>query len=123
MSPTIANGLVVFVALIQAAISLVEMLLWNKPAVHRRLGYTEDEARKVAPIVANAGLYNGFLAAGLIWGLLAAGGGDPIKMFFLGCVIVAGLFGAVTLKPTTLVLQAIPGAIALLAVWLSRGTT
>jgi putative membrane protein len=120
MSPMIASVLVALVALIQAAIAVVEMLFWKKPVVHRRLDYTEVEARKVAPIVANAGLYNGFLAAGLIWGVLLAKGGDPIKGFFLGCVIVAGLFGAVTLKSTTLILQAVPGAIALMAVWMSR---
>jgi putative membrane protein len=123
MTSMIANVLVSFVALLHVGISIVEMLLWNKPAVHRRLAFTDDEARKVAPIVANAGLYNGFLAAGLIWGLLSSGDGTPIKLFFLACVVVAGLFGAVTLKWTTLVLQTVPGAVALLSVWMSRIAT
>ena len=120
MSSVIATVLVSVVALVHVAISLVEMLLWNKPIVHGRLGFTDEAARKVAPIVANAGLYNGFLAAGLIWGLFSSGDGTSIKVFFLSCVIVAGFFGAVTLKWTTLVLQALPGALALLFVYTSR---
>jgi len=64
-----------------------------------------DEALKVAPIVANAGLYNGFITAGLIWGLVSGKNGDVIKVFFLVCVIIAGIFGAVTLKWTTLLIQ------------------
>jgi putative membrane protein len=119
MSPILADVLVAFVALVQGAIALVELLLWNRPAIHRRLAFTADEARKVAPIVANAGLYNGFVAAGLLWGLLAPGDDLAIKLFFLTCVIVAGIFGAMTLRWTTLLLQALPGALAFLAVWMS----
>lgn len=70
--------------------------------------------------MANAGLYNGFLAAGLIWGLLSDSGGPRIEVFFLVCVVIAGVFGAVTLKRTTLVLQTLPGALALVAVWIVR---
>jgi putative membrane protein len=120
MSPTIAAVLVSLVALVQIAIATVEMFLWNVPRVHSRLSFTDAEAKKVAPIVANAGLYNSFLAAGLIWGLLAGSGGPPIEVFFLACVAVAGVFGAVTLKPTTLVLQTLPAVLALVAVWLAR---
>jgi putative membrane protein len=120
VSKMIADVLVALVALVHVAISLVEMFLWNQPVVHRRLAFTNHEAKNVAPIVANAGLYNGFLAAGLIWGLLSNGQGTSIEMFFLACVIVAGVFGAVTLKWTTLVLQALPGTVALLCVWMSR---
>ncbi len=121
MSLTIANALVLVVALVHITISLVEMLFWNKPVIHRRLAFTDDEARKVAPIVANAGLYNAFIAAGLMWGVLFfPGDGTSIKVFFLVCVIVAGVFGAVTLKWTTLVLQTVPGAVALTAILMSR---
>lgn len=120
MSPTIATVLVSLVALVQITIAAVEMFLWNLPRVHSRLNFTDDEARKVAPIVANAGLYNGFLAAGLIWGLLSDSGGPRIEVFFLVCVVIAGVFGAVTLKRTTLVLQTLPGALALVAVWMVR---
>ncbi|HYS12797.1 MAG TPA: DUF1304 domain-containing protein, partial [Burkholderiaceae bacterium] len=68
---------------------------------------------------ANQGLYNGFLAAGLIWGLSLGASGDPIKIFFLGCVIVAGVFGAFTANLKILWVQALPGAIALALVLFS----
>jgi putative membrane protein len=123
MSPWIATGLVALVALVQAAIALVEIFLWNAPRVHTRLEFTAAEAKKVAPIVANAGLYNSFLAAGLVWALLAGPMQLWVSTFFLTCVIVAGLFGAVTLKPTTLLLQAAPGMIALSAVWITRSAS
>jgi putative membrane protein len=122
MAVSAADVLVFIVAAVHAGISVVEMFFWNKPQVHRRLAFTGDEARKAAPIVANAGLYNGFLAAGLLWGLNASGNGVPIQMFFLACVIVAGVFGAVTLKWTTLLLQTAPAAVALIFVWMSTVT-
>jgi putative membrane protein len=118
MSLTIPDWLVLFVALVHVAISIVEMHFWNKSFVHERLGFNAEEARKVAPIVANQGLYNGFLTAGLIWGLLASGDGAPIKVFFLACVLVAGIFGAVTVSWSTLLLQALPATAALLSVWM-----
>jgi putative membrane protein len=120
MTPKTANVLVAVVALVHVAIAVVEMLFWNQPFAHEGLHYNAEEALKVAPIVANAGLYNGFLAAGLIWGLRSSRDATSIKVFFLTCVIIAGIFGAVTLKWTTLVLQTLPGAVALLAVWKSR---
>jgi len=119
MSSTIAVALVSVVAAIQIAIAAVEMFFWNVPGVHSRLGFKADEAKKVAPIVANAGLYNSFLAAGLIWGLLSDTSGPPLAVFFLTCVSVAGVFGAITLKPTTLLLQTLPGALAVAAVWMA----
>src|ERR1051325_4344553 len=93
MTLSLATVLIAIVAFLQTLISLVEIFLWNVPRVHGRLHFTAAEARKVAPLVANAGLYNGFLAAGLVWGLLSTGDANSIKMFFLGCVIVAGIFG------------------------------
>ena len=119
MSSTIALGLVFLVALIQAAIAAVEVFLWNIPRVHSRLDFNDADANKVAPIVANAGLYNSFLAAGLIWGLFSKVCGPQIDVFFLTCVGIAGVFGAMTLKPTTLLLQTLPGALALGAVWIA----
>jgi putative membrane protein len=101
-------------------ISVVEMFFWNNPYLYGRLEFTSEQAKTVAPIVANAGLYNGFIAAGLIWGLLAREAGLSIKVFFLLCVIVAGIVGAVTLKPTTLVLQTLPAFVALVGVWISK---
>ena len=105
-----------FVAFVQFAILIVEMFFWRKPWVHRRLGYSQVDADRVGAIVANAGLYNGFLAAGLIWGLVTAHNGTEIEIFFLSCVFIAGVFGAMTLKPTTLVIQSLPSAVTLFLV-------
>jgi putative membrane protein len=118
--PKIANLFIAIVALVQIILFVVEIFFWKEPVIHQRLGFTLDEALKVAPIVANAGLYNGFIAAGLIWGLISGRTGDAIKIFFLACVIIAGIFGAVTLKWTTLLIQTAPGAIALFLVWISK---
>lgn len=118
--PKIANLFVGFVALVHIMILVVEMFFWKEPVIHQRLGFTLEEALKVAPIVANAGLYNGFLAAGLIWGLVSGKNGDAIKVFFLACVIIAGIFGAATLTRTPLLIQTAPGAIALSLLWISK---
>ncbi len=118
--PQIANLSVAIVALVHILILVVEIFFWKEPVIHQRLGFTLEEALKVAPIVANAGLYNGFLAAGLIWGLMSGKTGDAIKVFFLACVIIAGIFGAATLTRTPLLIQTAPGAITLFLVWISR---
>lgn len=115
---TVTNVAVSVVALIHVAIGVAEMLLFARPKVYARLerfAFTPAEATKVAPIVANAGLYNLFIAAGLAWGVYT--GQANTAVFFLLCVAVAGLFGAITLKATTLMLQTVPAALALLAVW------
>ena len=119
MTLSLATVLIAIVAFLQTLISLVEIFLWNVPRVHGRLHFTAAEARKVAPIVANAGLYNGFLAAGLVWALLSGSSRPGIGVFFLTCVVVAGVFGSITLKPTTLLVQTLPGALALGAVWMA----
>jgi putative membrane protein len=118
--PQIANLFVVIVALVHILLFVVEIFFWKEPFIHGRLGFTLEEALKVAPIVANAGLYNGFIAAGLIWGLISGKTGDAIKIFFLACVIIAGIFGAATLTRTPLLIQTVPGAIALFLVWISK---
>jgi putative membrane protein len=115
----IATIAVVFVAVIHIVISVVEMFLWEKPSVHQRLGFTADVAGQVAPIVRNAGLYNSFIAAGLIWGAFTQSDSLSVRGFFLVCVVIAGIFGALTLKRTTLVLQTLPASIALILVWLA----
>jgi putative membrane protein len=115
-----ANIFIASVALVHILLLVVEIFLWKEPVIHQRLGFTLEEAIKVAPIVANAGLYNGFLAAGLIWGLISAKSGNAIKVFFLSCVIIAGIFGAATLTQTPLLIQTAPGAIALLLLWISN---
>ena len=118
--PLFGNLFVAIVALVEIILFVVEIFFWKEPVIHQRLGFTLEEALKVAPIVANAGLYNGFLAAGLIWGLISGKTGDAIKVFFLACVIIAGIFGAATLTRTPLLIQTAPGAIALFLVWISR---
>jgi putative membrane protein len=113
------NCAIWLVALIHAAIMLAEMFLWRHPIFHSRLGFNQVEADKVAPIVANVGLYNGFLAAGLIWGVVSTGEPQAI-MFFLWCVVIAGVYGAVTIKWVTLVLQTAPASVALILLWLAK---
>jgi putative membrane protein len=108
---------IVFVALEHFAFLVLEMFLWTKPIGRRIFGLTEDLAKASAFLAANQGLYNGFLGAGLIWSLFA---GFPAQMFFLICVIVAGIFGAITAKRTILWVQAAPAAIALLLVCFAR---
>jgi putative membrane protein len=112
----LANALVGLVALLHLYFLVLEMFFWNKPLGRRVFGLTPEFAQASAALAANQGLYNGFLAAGLLWGLMLGPAGSGIKIFFLGCVIVAGLFGALTANRRILWVQAVPGAIALLLV-------
>jgi putative membrane protein len=112
----LANVAVGFVALLHVVICVAEMFFWKRSAVYKRLdrfNFSQDEADKVAPIVANAGLYNAFIASGLIWSLFASDASQSLKLFFLTCVVIAGIYGAVTLKRTTLVLQTLPALLAM----------
>ena len=118
-----ASALVAFVALEHIYILVLEMFLWTKPAGLRAFGLTQEFAEQTAVLAANQGLYNGFLAAGLIWGLIAKENAFSIRVFFLGCVIVAGVFGGITAKTSILYIQALPAAIALGAVMLARRQT
>ena len=117
----LATALVLLVAAIHVYIVILEMFLWRTERGRRAFGTDQEFADKSATLAANQGLYNGFLAAGLVWGVLAA---DPVgfqvKIFFLGCVIVAGVYGALTVSRRILVVQAAPAAIALIAVLLAR---
>lgn len=117
------------VALIHVFIGILEMFLWTNPKVHSRLrpkvDVTQSEAQKVAPIVANVGLYNWFLAAGLIWTLLPASVSllpeaaiFPVQAFFLIFIMIAGVYGALTISPRILIIQTAPAAAALLFAWL-----
>jgi putative membrane protein len=110
-----ANVLVAIVALFHVWALVLEMFLWTKPFGRRAFGLTPELAESSKVLAANQGLYNGFLAAGLIWGLVA--GRADVEIFFLACVIIAGVFGALTAKRSILYMQALPGAIALAAVW------
>lgn len=114
-----ANIAVGLVALLHLYFLVLEMFFWDKPLGRRVFGLTLEFAAASKSLAANQGLYNGFLAAGLVWGLVLGAAGDPIKLFFLGCVIVAGVFGAVTASRKILWVQAVPGAIAAALVYLS----
>jgi putative membrane protein len=118
----IAVVLVVLVALEHLWFLVLEMFLWAKPLGLRTFRHSLEQALASAPLAANQGLYNGFLAAGLFWGLLAQPPqfATAIKVFFLGCVVAAGLFGAATVSRRILVLQALPAGLALAAVLLAR---
>src|SRR5689334_16503265 len=116
----VANILVALVALLHVGFLVLEMFLWTTPFGLRTFNTTPEVAASSAVLAANQGLYNGFLAAGLIWGLMARINATAVKVFFLACVIVAGVFGAATAKPTILFVQALPAALALLAVLASR---
>jgi len=116
----VATALVAFVALEHVYILVLEMFLWTKPAGLRAFGLTPEFAEQTAVLAANQGLYNGFLAAGLIWALMRKDQGTSLRIFFLCCVIVAGIFGATTAKPSILYVQAAPALIALIATLLAR---
>jgi len=116
---TVAAIVVGLVALLHVWFLVLEMFLWDKPAGLKAFGQTLEAARASKVLAANQGLYNGFLAAGLAWGLALGAAGTGVKVFFLACVIVAGLFGAATASRKILFVQAIPAAIALALVLLS----
>ena len=118
MTP-IANVLVALIALLHIYILVLEMFLWDKPAGLRAFGQTREAAAASKVLAANQGLYNGFLAAGLFWGLSLGAAGTGVKVFFLCCVLVAGLFGAATASRRILFVQAVPAAIALALVFLA----
>src|SRR3954470_18680024 len=107
---TILTGLV---ALLHVYFLVLEMFLWTKPYGRRVFGLTPEKAELTKSLAMNQGLYNGFLAAGLGWGLWAGADGHTIKVFFLSCIIIAGVFGAATANRKILWVQAVPGALAL----------
>jgi putative membrane protein len=115
----VASILIGIVAALHLFFLVLEMFLWQKPAGRRTFGLTAEFAEQSARLAANQGLYNGFLAAGLIWGLVRGTGGFDVKVFFLACVIVAGVYGAISVKRSILFYQAIPGALALAFLLLS----
>lgn len=114
-----ANIVVGLVAALHLYFLVLEMFFWDQPLGRRVFGLTPEFAAASKSLAANQGLYNGFLAAGLVWGLGLGAAGDAIKLFFLGCVIVAGVYGAATASRKILWVQALPGAIAAALVGLS----
>jgi putative membrane protein len=115
----LANILVAVVALLHGYFLMLEMFLWDKPYGMKTFGNTPEKAQITKVLAANQGLYNGFLAAGLVWGLNLGVDGKEITTFFLGCVVVAGLFGALTVSRKIFFVQALPALLALAAVWLT----
>ena len=117
-----ANALIVLVALEHLWFLVLEMFLWTKPLGLRTFRQSAEKAAASKALAANQGLYNGFLAAGLIWSFLASPPevATSLRLFFLGCVVVAGVFGAFTVSRRILLVQAAPAAVALLLVLSSR---
>jgi len=115
----VATGLI---AALHIYIMVLEMFLWNTPKGRQVFGLSPEFAVASKVLAANQGLYNGFLSAGLIWGILLGVAGAPIKIFFLACVVVAGVFGGITANKRILFVQGLPGAIALILVLLSSGS-
>lgn len=114
----LSSILVSFVAIVHLYILVLEMFLWSTPRGRRAFGLKPDFAQKTKSLAANQGLYNGFLSAGLLWGLLHPDGnvGMQIQIFFLACVTIAGIFGAVIVKPRILLVQSVPAIAAVGAV-------
>ena len=113
----LANVLIGVVAVLHLYFMYLEMIAWDQPLGRKTFGTTAEFATASKALAANQGLYNGFLVAGLAWGLYLGEGGFAVKVFFLACVIVAGVFGAATVSRRILFVQALPAALALLALW------
>jgi len=113
-----SNVVVALIGVLHVYILVLEMFLWDKPAGLRAFGQTLESARASKVLAANQGLYNGFLAAGLFWGVSLGDDGRAVKLFFLSCVLVAGLYGAATASRKILFVQAIPAAIGIALVLL-----
>jgi putative membrane protein len=115
----LAHAMVALVALLHLYFMVLEIYFWDKPLGMRIFRTDPEFAKASRKLAANQGLYNGFLAAGLIWGLTLGSNGDPIKIFFLICVVVAGVFGALTANRKIIYIQALPATIALILIWLA----
>ena len=120
----ITNLLILLVALLHLYFLVLEMFLWDKPKGMKAFGLTPQKAAETKVLAANQGLYNGFLAAGLLWGLYQGlvyqgDAGHDFKVFFLLCVLVAGVYGAITASKKILYIQALPAAVALVLLYLS----
>jgi putative membrane protein len=116
-----AGAVIVFVAALHVYFLVLEMFLWRTPFGRRTFGTTGEAAESSAKLAANQGLYNGFLAAGLVWALATQGvtRGRPVLTFFLICVAVAGIYGGLTVNRRIVLVQAVPAAIALAMLWLA----
>ena len=119
MLATAANVVVLLVGIVHVYILVLEMFLWDKPTGMKAFGLKPEFAAQTKTLSANQGLYNGFLAAGLFWGLYLGEPGLSVKVFFLVCVLVAGLYGAATASRKILFIQAIPAAVGLSLLYLA----
>ncbi|MEW8084712.1 MAG: DUF1304 domain-containing protein [Candidatus Thiodiazotropha endolucinida] len=115
----ITDIVVVLIAFQHIAFLVLEMFLWDKPVGLRVFGHSREIAAITRVLAANQGLYNGFLAAGLLWGVILGADGTGVKIFFLSCVLLAGVYGAATAGRNILFIQALPAAIGLLLVFSS----
>jgi len=111
----ISNILIAAIALLHIYFLILEMFLWDKPKGLRTFRHSLETAKASKALAMNMGLYNGFLAAGLIWSLYLGAEGYNISLFFLSCVLIAGIFGAITVSRSILFVQALPAAITLVA--------
>jgi putative membrane protein len=112
-------ALIALVTLLHLYFLVLEMFLWTTPTGRRVFNTTPEFAEASRVLAANQGLYNGFLAAGLLWGLLQGAAGRPVLVFFLGCVVVAGIYGAATVNKRIFFVQALPALLALAALFFS----
>ena len=113
----LANIVIAVIAILHLGFLVLEMFLWNHPIGRKTFKMTQEVAESSATLAANQGLYNGFLAAGLLWGLIS--GAFSVKLFFLVCVLIAGIFGGLTAKRSILYMQALPAVIGLVLLYLS----
>jgi putative membrane protein len=113
----VTNIVIAIVAILHLGFLVLEMFLWNHPVGRKTFKMTKEVSESSATLAADQGLYNGFLAAGLIWGLIS--GEFSVKLFFLSCVLIAGIFGGFTAKRSILYIQALPGFIGLVLLYLS----
>ncbi|MEY2839287.1 MAG: hypothetical protein RJB60_1586 [Pseudomonadota bacterium] len=114
-----ANIVTALVALLHVYFLVLEMFLWTKPAGRKAFGLSAERAESTKAMAANQGLYNGFLAAGLLWGIYLGAAGTSVKLFFLGCVLIAGVFGAATVSRKIFFVQGLPAAIGIALVMLA----
>lgn len=113
----LASILIAVVALLHLYFMYLEMIAWDQPLGRKVFGTSPEFASASKALAANQGLYNGFLVAGLVWGLALGESGFAIKVFFLACVVVAGIFGAATVSRPILYVQAVPAALALICLY------
>lgn len=113
----LANIVIAVVAVLHLGFLILEMFLWNHPIGRKTFKMTKEVSESSATLAANQGLYNGFLAVGLTWGLLS--GEFSVKVFFLVCVLIAGIYGGVTAKRSILYIQALPALLGLVLLYLS----